>query len=94
MRSRYTAFATGRVDYLLKTWHPDTRPARLELDADQRWYRLEILATSGGGPFDTAGVVAFRAAFRQHGVRDVLTETSRFVRIGRQWLYVDALDVR
>ena len=26
MRSRFTAFALGDVDYLLATWHPGSRP--------------------------------------------------------------------
>src|SRR6056297_1113985 len=30
MRSRYTAFVRGAGDYLLSTWHPETRPAALE----------------------------------------------------------------
>ena len=28
MRSRYSAFVLDRLDYLLATWHPDTRPLR------------------------------------------------------------------
>ncbi|RAN79780.1 hypothetical protein B5P43_13190 [Bacillus sp. SRB_336] len=91
MRSRYTAFATLSADYLLRTWHPDTRPDTLELDPQQHWYRLEILSTVRGGPWDNDGVVSFRARYRHGGVRDSLSETSRFVRLGKQWLYVDAL---
>ncbi len=91
MRSRYTAFATLSADYLLRTWHPDTRPDTLELDPQQHWYRLEILNTARGGPWDNDGVVSFRACYRHRGVRDSLAETSRFVRLGKQWLYVDAL---
>ena len=26
MRSRYTAYVLGRTDFLLATWHPNTRP--------------------------------------------------------------------
>lgn len=93
MRSRYTAFATGNAAYLLRTWHPDTRPAVLELDPEQRWYRLDILETSAGGPWDTDGVVTFAARYRYDGERGALTETSRFLRQGRQWLYLDALEI-
>ena len=32
MRSRYTAYVVGDRSYLLATWHPSTRPTRLELD--------------------------------------------------------------
>src|SRR4051794_6177829 len=52
MRSRFTAFAMGDAAYLLKSWHPSTRPSELDLDPDVRWTRLDILETSSGGPFD------------------------------------------
>lgn len=94
MRSRFTAFALGDARYLLRTWHPSTRPASLDLDADQQWYLLEILSSQRGGCFDHEGVVTFRAHYRSAAnrkLKDSLTETSSFVRDGKQWLYVDAL---
>nr|BFF27092.1 hypothetical protein GCM10025732_50570 [Glycomyces mayteni] len=49
MRSRYSAFAVGDEPYLLRTWHPGTRPDRLDLAADARtWTGLDILDTTGG----------------------------------------------
>lgn len=95
MRSRYSAFALGDADYLLRTWHPSTRPESLALDPDQQWYLLEILRTSEGGCFDQEGVVTFRAHYRSaenRKLKDSLTETSSFVRDGKQWLYVDAVE--
>ena len=89
MRSRFSAFARGDVSYLLRSWHPSTRPGRLELDPDVRWYRLDIERTERGGPFDRDGVVEFRAYFRGPE-RGVLHETSRFVREGSDWFYLDA----
>lgn len=89
MRSRYSAFAVGNRRYLLDTWHPSTRPADLELDADLQWRRLDIVATSAGGPLDDRGVVRFRAHYRSGSGRGVQEETSRFVRINGAWLYVD-----
>ena len=50
MRSRFSAFAVGDPAYLLATWHPSTRPSRLELDDSLRWYRLDILSRSAGRP--------------------------------------------
>ena len=89
MRSRFSAFATGDTAYLLRTWHPSTRPSGLELDAEDRWYRLDVLRTERGGLLDTDGVVEFRAYRRSSAGRDALHEVSRFVREGREWLYVD-----
>ena len=30
MRSRYSAYALGLRDYLLETWHPNTRPESID----------------------------------------------------------------
>ena len=89
MRSRYTAFAVGNRDYLLKTWHPSTRPAVLDLDAQMQWRRLDIVETTAGGPLDDTGVVHFRAHYRDGTGGGVQEETSRFVRTRGAWLYVD-----
>ncbi|RMI12888.1 YchJ family protein [Cellulomonas triticagri] len=89
MRSRYSAFAVEDAAYLRTTWHPRTRPAELDLDPGTSWLRLDVVATSAGGPFDTAGTVEFRAFFRHAEGRGALHEVSRFVREGGRWLYVD-----
>ena len=91
MRSRFSAFAVGDADYLLATWHPTTRPPSLELDDDRRWYRLDVLATRAGGPFDTDGVVEFEAFYRTSNGSGSQRESSRFVREGGQWFYVDGM---
>ncbi|MCQ9133471.1 YchJ family protein [Streptomyces hilarionis] len=85
MRSRYSAFVRGDVPYLLRTWHPRTRPERLEPDPGMRWTGLEILGTSEGTAFHTSGVVEFRASYRG----GALHERSRFERVGGAWVYVD-----
>ena len=90
MRSRYSAFVTGEAEYLLRTWHPDTRPARLDLDEGVRYTRLEVLGTTGGALFDKEGTVHFRAHYTDGGQKGVMEEDSAFVREGGAWLYVDA----
>ena len=89
MRSRYTAFAIGDTAHLRRSWHPSTRPARLEPDDEVRWLRLDILAKSAGGPFDAEGVVEFEAIHRTSAGRGVLHERSRFVREAGFWYYLD-----
>lgn len=91
MRSRFTAFTIGDVAHLLRTWHPTTRPAVLDLDADVRWLRLDILDHQQGGPFDDRGIVEFEAFYRDADGRGSLHERSRFRREGRTWLYVDGV---
>ena len=89
MRSRYTAYAMGLRDYLLQTWHPSTRPRELTLDADVRWYRLDILGRSAGALLDSTGTVEFRAYWRSPGDRGEQHENSRFARDDGRWSYLD-----
>jgi SEC-C motif-containing protein len=89
MRSRYSAFAAGDVAYLLRTWHPATRPRQLELDPGMQWTGLEILQTTGGTAFHSTGTVTFRARYRHHGKRGALHERSNFERRNSDWVYVD-----
>jgi len=93
MRSRYTAFGLEDAEYLLRTWHPTTRPSTIDFEPGLEWRRLLIVERSAGGPFDSEGVVEFEAFWRQGAERGSLRERSRFVREDRQWLYVDG-DVR
>lgn len=93
MRSRFTAFARSDVDHGLRSWHSSTCPSWKELSRSlgdgTRWLRLEIVETSAGGPFDSEGVVEFRAHARTPKGRRVLHERSRFVREDGAWFYLD-----
>ncbi|MGN6326321.1 YchJ family protein [Pseudolysinimonas sp.] len=91
MRSRYTAFARGNGAYLLRTWHPMTRPEHVDVDDGTVWRRLQIVDTVRGGEGDVTGVVEFRAAYRDaSGAAGLVEERSRFDRIGGVWLYTGA----
>lgn len=88
MRSRYSAFVRDELDYLLATWHPDTRPARLEPNEHgTRWLGLEIRRADQGSA--THGTVEFVARVRHQGKASRLHECSRFVFENGQWFYVD-----
>ncbi|KPI30311.1 UPF0225 protein ychJ [Actinobacteria bacterium OV450] len=91
MRSRFSAFSVGDTAYLLRSWHPSTRPGRLDLDPGQRWERLEILATERGGMFETEGSVEFRAYYREGRHSGSLHEHSAFTREAGAWVYVGPL---
>ena len=85
MRSRYCAFVKWDVGYLLRTWHPRTRPGQFEPDPRMRWTGLEILETGDGSAFHSSGTVTFRASYRGGS----LHERSRFERVDGAWVYVD-----
>lgn len=91
MRSRYTAYALGDAEYLLRSWHPSTRPATLALDAATSWRSLHIVDTVAGGADDDEGIVEFVARSRERGESVLLAERSRFRRDHGAWTYVDAL---
>jgi len=91
MRSRYSAYVLAREDYLLRTWHESTRPARLDLQdaAAVKWLSLKILRCEAGGADDREGVVEFVARYQVNGRAQRMQEASRFVREAGQWFYVD-----
>jgi SEC-C motif-containing protein len=91
MRSRYTAYARRDDAYLLRTWHPDTRPAGESPSDDPgtEWTGLEILRTEAGGEHDTTGVVEFVAHCTDNGQPAELHEISHFVREDDAWWYVE-----
>lgn len=91
MRSRYTAFARDDESYLLATWHSSTRPPRLELASRSpaNWLGLKIVKTEAGHAGDTHGIVEFIARYKIGGKASRLQETSRFIREGGRWYYVD-----
>ncbi|MDH6114936.1 SEC-C motif-containing protein [Kitasatospora sp. MAP12-15] len=91
MRSRFTAFAVRDEAYLLRTWHPDTRPSHIDFDPGLSWQRLEVLAATDGGPFHIEGTVVFRAHYVDDGTPGTMQEHSRFVRVEGAWVYLDAL---
>ena len=93
MRSRYSAFAVGDVAYLLATWHPTTRPPRLDLDDEVRWTGLEVLDTTGGSLLAADGAVEFRASYVRDGRSGAQHENSRFVRDGGRWRYLDGVSL-
>ena len=87
MRSRYSAYVLGLLDYLLATWHPSTAPGDLEL-SPVKWLGLEVRHAQATGD---AGVVEFVARYRDSGKGVRLHEISRFVREAGRWLYIDGV---
>jgi SEC-C motif-containing protein len=85
MRSRYSAYVLGKIDYLLTTWHPSTAPGDLELQPIQ-WMGLEVRNEETAG--DVA-MVEFVARYKVNGRAQRMIETSRFVRQEGRWWYID-----
>ncbi|OGB94335.1 MAG: hypothetical protein A3G82_14915 [Burkholderiales bacterium RIFCSPLOWO2_12_FULL_67_210] len=87
MRSRYSAFALGRVDHLAASWHASTRPADLTLEEGVKWLGLDVRSHR---VIDADHAeVEFVARSRVAGRGQRLHERSRFVREAGRWFYVD-----
>lgn len=89
MRSRYVAYVLRNEAYLLRSWHPRTRPATVETSPDQRWLGLKIKRTEQGDADDSEGIVEFVARFKIGGRGHRLHEVSRFEKTDDGWKYVD-----
>ncbi|WP_250657833.1 YchJ family protein [Alkalimarinus coralli] len=99
MRSRYTAYALGKVDYLIATWHPTKQQeldkASLRQSAEStEWLRLQVISSQQQGE---RGTVEFNAYFKERDAsgssegKEIqgLHEVSRFEKVGNQWFYLD-----
>lgn len=93
MRSRYSAYVLGDETYLLRTWHSSSRPPALGLATAPpvTWLGLEVLRAEAGRAGDDEGIVEFTARYKESGRARRLHETSRFVRKGGEWFYVDGI---
>lgn len=94
MRSRYTAYATGEVDYIVETQAPGTRhtvdrQATADWSRKSTWKGLEILGVEAGGPNDLTGRVEFRARYEINGEEVEHHELADFRREDGRWYFVD-----
>jgi SEC-C motif-containing protein len=94
MRSRYSAYAVGAVDYLIAT----TDPAGPQFHADQttwarelaeycRQTRFEKLTIRAATTHEHHGEVHFFAKLSRNGEDLSFGERSRFTRVDGRWLY-------
>lgn len=93
MRSRYTAFALGQVDYLIATHHPtqrhpNERQQLIQSIENTTWLGLRVLKTQQGQAEDRQGQVEF-IAYYQDPKPGQIHERSRFVKQRDRWFYVD-----
>jgi SEC-C motif-containing protein len=95
MRSRYTAFTFGNVEYLKNTLATESQK---DFDAkstekwakESKWLGLKILGTKQGGPDDKKGEVEFIASYEKDGQALDHHEVSKFRKSANgKWLFVD-----
>ncbi len=94
MRSRYTAFVLGAIDYLIDTTakehrHADDAALLAEQIKATTWTGLKIIKTEAGLASDDKGMVEFIARFETDDQIADLHERSSFRKDNNRWVYVD-----
>lgn len=96
MRSRFSAYALGKVDYLIAT-RPEARRAEENREELATYCKsiqcvgLKIVAKEKGGKADDTGIVTFHVSLQANGRRTLHIETSTFVREQGKWVYLDGV---
>jgi SEC-C motif-containing protein len=93
MRSRFSAFCTENIEYLLATHHPSMRQADeaealLKTIKQTQWIGLKILKAVKPKPEGIEAYVEFVAFYQVNNIEQ-LHENSRFIRDNNQWYYLD-----
>jgi SEC-C motif-containing protein len=90
MRSRYSAYAAGEIDYLIDSTHPSTRtlysPTEIERwMLSNKWLKLEIIKSDGA-------MVEFKAHFVE-GLKssEIHHERSTFQKENGRWYFLDGI---
>ncbi len=94
MRSRYTAYALGAIEYLYATSGPKVRK---EFDAESsrqwaesaEWQGIEIVKIVDGGESDDSGTVEFIARYSVNDTPYHHHESAEFTRKDGRWLFLD-----
>ncbi|VAW67305.1 UPF0225 protein YchJ [hydrothermal vent metagenome] len=86
MRSRYTGYVLGQVQYLLDSWHSSTRPSEIRLEDGLRWTGLSVLKATKEK--NNTAYVEFAAQFESGGKTGQMHERSQFVFENNKWFYV------
>lgn len=92
MRSRYTAFTMGNIQYLKLSHLKKTAEYKDEIELKDwcqsvNWIKLEILSTFLGSENDDNGKVHFKAYYIENGKEYCIEEKSTFVKENNHWVY-------
>ena len=67
MRSRYSAYATKRFDYLSQTSTGQALQNESDFDSGIQWLSLDICRVIDGQESDQTGIVEFKAFYKHNG---------------------------
>lgn len=87
MRSRFTAYATGNIDYVCDTEENPQRKTIENWAKSTQFKRLRVLSSEAGGKGDETGTVTFEADFETKGETGTHRETSQFRKQEGRWVF-------
>jgi SEC-C motif-containing protein len=98
MRSRYSAFVEGDIDYIMDTHDPDTRDqldreGTAQWAKESEWLGLEITEVEKGQPEDNFGRVDFCATYKLRGATVQHRESATFRKQDGTWWFVDGQQI-
>ncbi|MBN1967783.1 MAG: YchJ family protein [Candidatus Delongbacteria bacterium] len=96
MRSRYSAYVKGEVDYIKSSMHPVkqkefNRENVEEWSKQSTWQKLEIIGNSSLS--DGTGIVEFKAHYSVEGNEHIHHEIAQFKKHEDKWFFYDGRDV-
>jgi SEC-C motif-containing protein len=99
MRSRYSAYALGHVDWIIESQSPDgrafvDRTATEQWSTRAKWHKLEVVGVNDGGENDTEGFVDFKAYYTIGGEDITHHEVASFRKEDDTWYFVDGIEVK
>ena len=98
LRSRYSAFVTGDIDYVIRTTHSKmvSEIKRDEIETwskNSTWHGLRVMQKEGGELNDEKGSIIFEARYELEGKKNEHFEKSFFEKENGVWKFFDAQGV-
>jgi SEC-C motif-containing protein len=99
MRARYTAYALGEIDYVVKTHDPATahqvdRKSTELWSKQSKWLGFELVSVERGGAFDEDGNIEFVARYKIRGVTVGHRERAHFRKRSGRWVFSDGFEIK
>ena len=92
MRSRYSAYSLGNVDWIVESQSPEgrqyvDRKATEDWSKRSTWHRLDVINVEQGTASDTEGLVEFKAVYTMAGEDITHHEIASFRKEDGTWYF-------
>jgi len=90
MRSRYSAYALKKADYIIQTTHPESP----YFERDLKKWKAAILEFCKSSKFEKLEIIDFGedwVHFKAYLGHTILDENSKFVKLHEKWMYLSGI---